>query len=158
MLKNKHFLVALIVAPILAILAWFATDIMVSEQPIKPEIGQSYSLAEKANCRWASGLCELKNNDIELSIKTTLLRGENEVLIKLESNVQIEGAIITLLSKGEHEMPPKNMQAKDNSGLNWRVILPWQADSKNRLRLAIKHRGVFFYGDVATIFMTTKGN
>ena len=68
--KNKHLVVAMLVAPILAILAWYAIDVLVGEKPRPAEEGQSYPLAEKPNCRYGSGACGLKNADFELQLST----------------------------------------------------------------------------------------
>jgi len=68
MFKNKHVLVALVVAPILAILAWFATGMLVDEEGHTMKDGGLYTLNVKSNCRWESGKCSLKNEDIEIDI------------------------------------------------------------------------------------------
>ena len=51
MWKNKHVVVAMLVAPILAILAWFAVDSMVAERAHSAKPGASYKLVAKSNCR-----------------------------------------------------------------------------------------------------------
>ena len=43
MLTNKHVVIALIVAPILAVIAYFATDAAVGEKPHKAQAGKSYA-------------------------------------------------------------------------------------------------------------------
>ena len=54
-LKNKHLLTASLVAPILALMSYFAIDALVGETPHAAEEGQSYQLVEKQNCRYNSG-------------------------------------------------------------------------------------------------------
>jgi len=66
--KNKHVLVALVVAPILAVLAWFATGMLVDEKGHTMKDGSLYTLNVKSNCRWESGKCTLKNEDIVIDI------------------------------------------------------------------------------------------
>jgi len=66
--KNKHVLVALVVAPILAILAWFGTGYLVDEKVHTMKDGSLYTLNVKSNCRWTSGKCTLKNEDVEIEI------------------------------------------------------------------------------------------
>ena len=63
MFKNKHFIVALLIAPILAIIAYFGVDIAVSEKPHAAKKGQSYKLVSKSNCRYTSGLCDMENGE-----------------------------------------------------------------------------------------------
>jgi len=59
-LKNKHLVIAMLVAPVLAVLSYFALDVLVGERPKPAEEGQSYPLVEKPDCRYASGHCGLK--------------------------------------------------------------------------------------------------
>jgi len=66
--KNKHVLVALVVAPILAILAWFATGMLVDEKEHVMKDGSVYTLVVRPNCRWESGKCTLANSDLKIDI------------------------------------------------------------------------------------------
>ena len=52
--KNKHVVVALIVAPILAILSWYATGFIVDEKEHAMKDGAIYTLVVRPNCRWAN--------------------------------------------------------------------------------------------------------
>jgi NADH:ubiquinone oxidoreductase subunit 3 (subunit A) len=61
MFKNWHVIIAMIVAPILAVLAWFAVDYFVAERPHAAKEGAAYSLIAKSNCRYDSGQCDLEN-------------------------------------------------------------------------------------------------
>jgi len=71
-LTNKHLIIAMIVAPILAVIAYYGVDRVVSETPHKAVKGQSYPLAAKSNCRYKSGECTLKNGDISLTINVAM--------------------------------------------------------------------------------------
>ena len=66
--KNKHVIVAMVVAPILAVLAWFATGMLVDEKGHTMKDGGLYTFNVKSNCRWESGNCSLKNEDIVIDI------------------------------------------------------------------------------------------
>ena len=66
--KNKHVIVALIVAPILAILSWYATGFIVDEKEHAMKDGAIYTLVVKPNCRWESGKCTLSNSDLKIDI------------------------------------------------------------------------------------------
>lgn len=68
MWKNKHIVVALLVAPVLALIAWFAVDGLVAEQPHAAVAGASYKLVEKPGCRYAGGDCVLVNGDFRLQL------------------------------------------------------------------------------------------
>ena len=88
-LKNRHVLVASLVAPLLALLAWFAIDFFTSETPHAAVEGQSYALVEKPNCRYDSGLCGLKNNDFELELSYRRISGDEDIAaLYVESSVR----------------------------------------------------------------------
>lgn len=55
LLTNKHVVIAMLVAPVLAVIAYFAVDASVSEPPKAAQPGQSYPLAVRSNCRYTSG-------------------------------------------------------------------------------------------------------
>ena len=65
---NKHVVIAMIVAPVLAVLAWFATGQLSGEKPQPAEQGKSYPLVEKSNCRYPSGACDLENENFKLRL------------------------------------------------------------------------------------------
>ena len=62
-LKNKHLLVATLMAPVLALVSYYGIGALFGEKPLPAEAGQSYQLIEKPNCRRGSGQCSLKNVD-----------------------------------------------------------------------------------------------
>ena len=69
MFKNKHVVIAMLVAPVLSILAWLAVDYFISERPHVAESGATYALIAKSNCRYDSGQCDLENSDFSLSMR-----------------------------------------------------------------------------------------
>lgn len=48
MFKNKHFILALLIAPILSIIAYFGTDMALSEKPHAAKEGETYKLASSS--------------------------------------------------------------------------------------------------------------
>ena len=74
-LRNKHVLVSALVAPLLALMAYFAIDHFMGETPHAAVEGRSYPLVEKPGCRWESGSCGLKNNEFELDMVYERLGG-----------------------------------------------------------------------------------
>jgi hypothetical protein len=150
-LKNKHVVVAMLVAPVLAILGYFALDALVGEKP-KPAVeGQSYPLAEKPNCRYASGLCELKNADFELQLGMRTL-APDRVTLTLQSVVPLEGVMVALVEISGGEAPPLPMEPAGQDGLSWSLAMPRPDADRHRLRLAASSGGSVYYGDVATQF------
>ena len=66
---NKHVVVAMLVAPILAILAWYSIDYFLAEKPHAALPGAAYALIAKSNCRYDSGECDLENGDFKLTLR-----------------------------------------------------------------------------------------
>ena len=64
-------MIALLVAPMLAIIAWFAVDYFVAERPQAASPGESYPLVARPNCRRLSDACELANADLTLTLVVT---------------------------------------------------------------------------------------
>ena len=153
---NKHVIVAMLVAPILAIFAWFGVDMIVSETPFEPVAGQSYKLVEKPNCRWASGECELKNNNFEIRI-TAEKTGAGQRDVILESTHPIDGVKFAVFKSSpeviDRETAPADMRALDDSGQKWALIIDEPRSELARFRLALKANESTFYGEVSTTFM-----
>ena len=150
MFKNKHVLVAMIVAPILAVISYFATDYVVGEDPEAAQAGQQYPLVARSNCRYASGVCTLVNGDLELKLSVA-----NEVdggqVLNVFSNHTLEG-IRLALANGDQELPLIPMVQSSSDKNNWHADLssvPQQVDS---LRLALQSAGAVFYASVGTDF------
>ena len=100
MWKNKHVIIAMIVAPILAILAWFAVGQIAGEKAKVAEPGAAYPLVARSNCRWASGKCELANNDLEMTILPLEL-GAQYTRLSLDSEFPLAQATFALLVRRE---------------------------------------------------------
>jgi hypothetical protein len=73
----------MVVAPILAIMSYLATDHMVSEKPHIAKDGNIYKMRVNSNCRWDSGKCTLDNEDIKIDIIGT--RTNNLLILNLSS-------------------------------------------------------------------------
>ena len=74
MMTNKHVLAALLVAPILAVLAWYGTGLLSDDeelQAVPAQAGASYPLIERPGCRYPGGDCGLSNEDFKLAIALT---------------------------------------------------------------------------------------
>ena len=150
MFKNKHVLVAMIVAPILALVAYFATDYIVGESPIAVEPGQSYPLVARSNCRYASGVCTLVNGDLEVKLSLSSELDGAQVL-NVYSNQKLEG-IRLALANGDQELPLMKLVQSTSDKNNWHVDMsnmPKQVDS---LRLAMQSAGAVFFASVGTDF------
>ena len=155
MWSNKHLVVALLVAPVLAILSYFALDTLVGEKPKPAMEGQSYPLAEKPNCRYGSGTCGLKNADFELELSTREL-GAGRVELTVRSLFPLDGVMVSLVEDGQDNKPPEAMRPSSGDGLNWSLDMMRPDAERHRLRLVASAQGVLYFGDAATKFTAFK--
>lgn len=150
-LTNKHLVVALLVAPILAVLGYYALDALVGERPQPAEEGQSYPLVEKPSCRYASGRCELENGDFELMLAVEGAQADR-VTLNLTSVFPLDGVMVALVDADGGDTAPVPMQARGDDGLGWALDVARPEPERHRLRLVVSSGGVLYYGDVATAF------
>ena len=94
--QNKHVQIAMVLAPVLGVVSYFVTRDLGGETPHAAEMGQSYQLVEKPNCRRASGVCGLKNGDFELKLRTEWLDDDRRRLM-LSSVFPLEGVMVALI-------------------------------------------------------------
>lgn len=153
-LTNKHFIIALIVAPILAIIAYYAVDYKVSEKPHEAIKGQSYPLVAKSNCRYESGKCTFENGDIEITLVIEKA-SVSELNLQLSSNHIIAGAKVAITNT-ESNPPPETMITTGNSQTQWHTILPDTLTNTSRLQLALSINGSLYFGETSTVFTTYK--
>jgi len=153
--KNKHVLTASLIAPVLAVLAYFAVNALVGETPHAAEEGQSYQLVEKPNCRYNSGNCGLKNGDFELVLSTEKL-SDDRLRLLLESVVPLEGVKVALIEKDADEKQPVDMRPAGNDGLVWSIDLARPDPERHRLLLVASANRSLYYGDAAMKFTAPK--
>lgn len=150
-LKNKHMLLAMFVAPILAITAYIATDYTVSEKPQQATQGSSYPLSAGSNCRYRSGACTLKNGDIKIQLTPKRL-SEELVLLTLESNQNIKNAVIAVVQSGK-ENPPLTLQSLLNSESEFTTQLNLKDTENTTIRLAVIIDASTYFVETTTKFM-----
>jgi hypothetical protein len=150
-LTNKHTVIAVIVAPVLAILSYYGIGYLFGEKPQVAREGQSYPLAEKPNCRWESGRCGLKNADFELELSVSSRTGEGMEL-RLESVHPLEGVMLALARPDDAESSPRAMRIADADGLAWTIDIDLPQPKQDRLQLVAAAGHSYWYGDVSTSF------
>ena len=155
--KNKHMLVATLMAPLLGLGTYFAVDLLVSEKPKAAEPGQSYMLVEKPNCRHGSGRCGLKNADFELTLGFDRI-AEDRILLKLQSVFPLEGVLLGQMLSEDDETQPIPMRPASPDGLNWDLEISNPDPENQRLRLVASADGSFYLGDAALKFTMTEKN
>ncbi|EGA69159.1 hypothetical protein VISI1226_14706 [Vibrio sinaloensis DSM 21326] len=152
MFKNKHFIVALLVAPILSIIAYFGADMAVSEKPHAAKEGQSYKLIAKSNCRYTSGLCGMENGEFKVKFRSEKLT-TSELQLSMTSDFPLEGVKLSLVDSQDQAGQPIDMQAADKAGQNWYITLAKPASAESWLRVAIQAEGTLYYGETQTAFV-----
>ena len=152
MWKNKHVVVAMIVAPILAVLAWFAVGAMVGEQADVAEPGAAYPLVARSNCRWASGECELANNELEMTILPLEL-GAQYTRLSLDSEFPLAQATFALLSGGNEVVATAEHHTSPDAPVQMTVTIPAFADPEATLRVAVTVKESLYFVEVPVVFM-----
>ena len=150
MFTNKHVVVALIVAPILAILAWVGVGQLTGEKPHVALPGQSYPLVEKSNCRYESGACDLQNEDFKLRLTLEETAGGTEMV--LSASHPLQGAVLGI-GGAEDDGQPATMRATDGRGIEWRLAVAGKPGPQQRIRLVARAGESSYFGDAATTFL-----
>lgn len=155
-LTNKHLVIALIVAPILAVISYFSVDYMVSEKPQAAVAGGSYPLVAQSNCRYTSGQCTLRNGDIQLQLKFI---DENRFVV--ESSAALKGGYISFVSANEENPNEENalnspLQASGDEALQWYVNVNRNLSANAILRLAVKVEQSTYFAETVTVFKQSK--
>jgi hypothetical protein len=145
---NKHVVIALIVAPILSVLAWFAVGSLTGEQAAPAEAGRDYPLVAKSSCRWSSGQCELENEDFELT-----LRYSDAGNLLVHSAFPLEGVVVSVYDpEARGEIPPVALLPVDSAGHDWRHPASDRPVAGERIRLVAAAEGSRYYGEMSTAF------
>jgi len=150
-LKNKHLLVAMFVAPVLAIIAYFAVDHVVSEKPQVAAQGKSYKLAARPNCRYQSGGCTLVNSDVEINVR---VQRSTDALIELtvESNLPAQRILASFTGDSETDEPVA-LQSYDPNKTIWSATFATVDPQNSHLRLALQLGGAAFYAETPAVFI-----
>jgi hypothetical protein len=151
MFKNKHMTTAMVVAPLLAIVSYFATDYIVSDIPETAAQGESYAMVARSNCRYQSGQCTFRNGDLEVKFQLVQTDGSQPVL-KARSNHPLQGAQIALVGEQNKDAQPLMLEKSDDAGEQWAISLQGPIDDKNELRVAMLANSTTFYGSTETTF------
>ena len=154
MLANKHVVAALIIAPILAVLTYFAVDSLVSEKPHVAVKGASYKLIARSNCRYASGRCDLENGNFKVS---AILRETNDsLLLELNTEFPIDGAKASIVSSHDIDSAPIELKAVKGDRQHWRAQFNQRNAADSILRIAIAAQDSLYFGETVALFANLK--
>lgn len=151
MFKNMHLVVAMLVAPVLAVLAWFAVDYFVAERPHAAKEGAGYSLIAKSNCRYDSGQCDLENSDFSLSVRPVSVTATS-VQLELTSAFPLQSAALGLVDNGA-EVLPSPMRSTTDDDLRWTTQIDRPTGADAAIRIAVTAQGATWFGEVPVVFM-----
>ena len=155
MFKNKHIVIALLVAPMLAIIAWFAVDYFVAERPQAATPGQSYPLVAKPNCRRLSDGCELSNSDLTIMLVVTSADASGAA-VTLTSAFPLGQAAVGLVNDGADEGPPVVLEPTDSGSLVWSGDVGGRIDADTSMRVLVSANEATFYAEVPVTFFYTE--
>ena len=154
MFKNKHVVIAMLVAPVLAIMAWFAVDYFVGERPHAAKPGSAYTLVAKSNCRYASGQCDLENADFKLTIRPEMVSASS-VALTLTASHGLQSAAMGLVEGGATQ-PPAPMTRTNDAGTEWQGLLPGPGSDDASIRVAVTANDATWYAEVPVVFLKTQ--
>lgn len=162
-MKSRHVIVALLVAPLLAVFAWFSVGWIAGDtsEAAKPvQAGADYPLIERSGCRYAGGECRLENTDV----KWVVTVDDNHV-VTIQSAIPLDSLVVGLRS--QPSVPPVAAAAAgegvgSSAGLAgdgqiandkvWLVRLAGAPDSSDALRLVATAGGARYYGEASLTF------
>lgn len=147
---NKHVITAMIVAPILSVLAYFLVDLAVKEQPQKAVAGNAYKLIAKSNCRFSSGSCDLVNGSFKSTLRVTQEQGVKTLHLMSENPLQ--NASVGFVTSSDGETGPFDFVAKVNDGNAWTTELNVPADEYTILRVVLVANGAHYYAETTMGF------
>ena len=150
MFTNKHVVIALIVGPILAILAWIGVGQIAGEEAAAAVAGKSYPLVEKSDCRYESGHCKLENEDFKLVLRLEQ-RGIDAVLV-LQSAHALDGVLMSVAEPGS-DTRPSAMHTSAAKASEWIMPVEEIPTPQQRIYLVASSGGVQYFGDAATLFI-----
>jgi len=155
-LKNKHLVLAMFIAPLLAVLAYFMVDKAVSEKPHVAIQGGKYKLLARSNCRYKSGLCTLENGDIKLKLYLEAFDNKPDRLY-LRSAIPLQKVLISLVDKNRDDsrenIEPLLMQASSKHFDLWSIPIQQAIFDKHILRLVVSISNTLYYAETTMIFL-----
>ena len=151
MFKNKHVVIAMLVAPVLSVMAWFAVDYFLSERPHAAKEGAAYSLIAKSNCRYDSGQCDLENSDFKISIRLVSVTDRN-LQLELTSAFPLQSATLGVVNDGI-PVPPAGMSVVADDPVLWTTRIDRPANNFSTIRVAVTADGSTWYAEIPVTFL-----
>ncbi len=142
---NKHVVIAMIAAPILAVISYLAVDRYVSPKPIPAQVGQTYPLVTRSNCRYNSGKCTLVNGDFKVELETATQAEQNTFTLNVQSEFPIQGARYALIDSQGQEI----QNGSGSSSIFSRNSL----QGASAMRIALNSNDVWYFAETQIEFL-----
>ena len=152
MFRNLHFAIALIIAPFLAIMAWYAADTMLSEKKERAKEGLGYELLGNSNCRYESGTCTMSNGNFELDIEVDRAEGGG-LAVRLESAHPLDAVSMGWVNPEADRARQTGLESAGGGRTLWEGVIPGTASTEARMRVLARTDGTSYYGETATVFI-----
>lgn len=150
MFSNRHVIIALLVAPLLSIGAWFSVGTLIGETSSLAEPGRDYPLLAKSNCRYDSGRCELGNGDLTLTIEA--LPAASGWQLRIAASHPLLGVVLAIDENGQPGQP-HTLRAGPDGARQWLLDLPVLPAAGARLQLVAAAGASRYYADTASDFL-----
>lgn len=147
---NKHVIVAFIVAPILAIITYYAVDYVVAEKPQVAQKGVNYKLATRPNCLHKSGMCGFFNGDVEFDI---MWEGSDSGygLVKVVSKrLPLSG--IKMAFGNPNQTMPMDLVMSEGNPLEWSVPLNYHPAPDEAIHVVAAINDSLYFGEATAAF------
>lgn len=146
--NNRHIVTALLVAPLLAVVAWYLVGQLASNpasQPAPAQEGASYPMVERPGCRYSGGACGLSNGDFKIAIDISA-RG----LLRMRSAVPLDYVLVGLTSSADRE--PVRAAPVGAQRDQWIHDFAVPVASESALRVVAGVGGVAWFGEASLQF------
>lgn len=148
-LKNGHVVTAMLVAPLLAVFAWFAMGWLLGDVSTTPSVaqpGEAYPLLERSGCRYGGGRCVLANEDVELELSVS-----DGGRVSIVSSVPLQSLLVALRSRPDPM--PRPAEPVSDEGTRWSVQLDVRPTIDDGFRLAAVAGGAAYFGEASLRFL-----
>lgn len=147
---KRHYIIAVIIAPILSILAWLAVGKVAGEKPQPAQAGHSYPLLAGSNCRYSSGVCDLQNGEIEISL--SYVGADDGGALQLRSSHNLSRAVIGIGLAGATPQAAA-MMSDPAVAKQWSLPLSIRPSMSQRIYLAVTVASSQYFGEASTQFL-----
>jgi len=142
----------MLVAPLLAIFAWYGVDAIVAERAQSAKPGEFYPLVGRSNCRYESGQCDLFNSEFKMVIRAVKVQPGKTTLV-LESEFPLANTNVSLVSGDIEILATAAPSRPSDMPAQWIVTIASSATPPAILRVAVTVQQSVYFAEVPVIFL-----